>query len=626
MSFVIAAPDFVSAAATDLEKLGSTISAANVAAAGSTTALLPAAEDEISAAIAALFGAHGTAFQALSAQAAAFHEEFVRVLNAGAGAYLSTELANAQQNLLNAVNAPVQGLLGQSAAASRAVGGAASSLAAARTAALPLLGGGGLGSILGTGAPVGRSINGVVTALHNGSAVSLLSGQIGAVPQSLSGGIAGLPTGLAALQHALAPGLLAPAGSHGLASIVGPYETLFANTAANLHTLERAIAANPVPFLRHFLINQIEYAREILAGAEHILLHLPAVLAGLPAHIQAAIHALLTFDPVPLIERFIAHQLTYAQIIATSLQSAAHDFTAGLRELPAAFQSAVHALAAGNVSGAVNDIAQGFLQLFVTGVHETITGDPLVAPGITITITPAGTLGDLLPILTIPGMMAQNFTNLLPPGSIPAHISQNFTNVIDTLTNTSIKVNALISLTSFSASATANVGLPVALIFDALGAPVNAVDAFGSVATAFVHDLHTGNLPGALATLFDAPAVVTNAFLNGETTLPLSLPVPSFTETVPGIPPFIPPGTLTLANGSADFNIPLDGILVPQTAITGAFNGTASGTGVTGILAAATLNALLPLNVDVGGAPTGGIVTGLLVSTPEALALAITPK
>ncbi len=144
MSFVIAAPDLMSAAATDLENIRSTISAARSAAAGSMTALLPAAEDEVSAAIAALFGAHGTAFQALSAQAAAFHEEFVRVLNAGAGAYLSTELANAQQNLLNAVNAPVQGLLGQSAAASHAVGGAASSLAAARTAALPLLGGGGL--------------------------------------------------------------------------------------------------------------------------------------------------------------------------------------------------------------------------------------------------------------------------------------------------------------------------------------------------------------------------------------------------------------------------------------------------------------------------------------------------
>jgi hypothetical protein len=45
MSFVIAAPDLVSAAATDLENIRSTISAANSAASGSTTALLPAAEE-----------------------------------------------------------------------------------------------------------------------------------------------------------------------------------------------------------------------------------------------------------------------------------------------------------------------------------------------------------------------------------------------------------------------------------------------------------------------------------------------------------------------------------------------------------------------------------------------------
>jgi hypothetical protein len=30
----------------------------------------------------------------------------VNLMNAGAGAYLSTEVANAEQNLLNAVNAP----------------------------------------------------------------------------------------------------------------------------------------------------------------------------------------------------------------------------------------------------------------------------------------------------------------------------------------------------------------------------------------------------------------------------------------------------------------------------------------------------------------------------------------
>ncbi len=53
MSYVIAAPEALVAAATDLATLGSTIGAANAAAAGSTTALLTAGADEVSAAIAA---------------------------------------------------------------------------------------------------------------------------------------------------------------------------------------------------------------------------------------------------------------------------------------------------------------------------------------------------------------------------------------------------------------------------------------------------------------------------------------------------------------------------------------------------------------------------------------------
>ena len=82
MSFVIAAPEMVTSAATDLASIGSTISAANAAAAAPTTGVLAAAEDEVSAAIASLFSGHGQAFQALSAQAAAFHAQFVQTLNA----------------------------------------------------------------------------------------------------------------------------------------------------------------------------------------------------------------------------------------------------------------------------------------------------------------------------------------------------------------------------------------------------------------------------------------------------------------------------------------------------------------------------------------------------------------
>ena len=95
MSYVIAVPDTLEATATNVAGVGSSLSAANSAAAGPTTSLLAAARDEVSAAIASLFSAYGKEFQALSAQAAEFHSQFVQALNAGAQAYASTEAANA---------------------------------------------------------------------------------------------------------------------------------------------------------------------------------------------------------------------------------------------------------------------------------------------------------------------------------------------------------------------------------------------------------------------------------------------------------------------------------------------------------------------------------------------------
>src|SRR6516225_1484843 len=104
MSFLIATPDMVSTAATDLAGIASNLGAANSAAAASTTGVLPAALDEVSTQIAALFGAHGQAFQALSARAAAFHEQFVQLLGGGASAY-----ANAEANIVQALTSAAPG-------------------------------------------------------------------------------------------------------------------------------------------------------------------------------------------------------------------------------------------------------------------------------------------------------------------------------------------------------------------------------------------------------------------------------------------------------------------------------------------------------------------------------------
>ncbi len=139
MSFVIAAPDLMAEASVNLSSIGSAIGAANAAAAAPTEAVLAAGADEVSAAVAALFGAHAQSYQALGAQAAAFHDQFVQALTAGAGSYAATEAASASpiQALLNAINAPFLTALGRpligngadGAAGTGAAGGAGGLLA-----------------------------------------------------------------------------------------------------------------------------------------------------------------------------------------------------------------------------------------------------------------------------------------------------------------------------------------------------------------------------------------------------------------------------------------------------------------------------------------------------------------
>ncbi len=115
MSFVVTIPEALAAVATDLAGIGSTIGTANAAAAVPTTTVLAAAADEVSAAMAALFSGHAQAYQALSAQAALFHEQFVRALTAGAGSYAAAEAASAAplEGVLDVINAPALALLGR---------------------------------------------------------------------------------------------------------------------------------------------------------------------------------------------------------------------------------------------------------------------------------------------------------------------------------------------------------------------------------------------------------------------------------------------------------------------------------------------------------------------------------
>jgi tRNA G26 N,N-dimethylase Trm1 len=95
MSFVTTQPELLTAAANELQGVGTIITAQNAAAAAPTTGVVPAAADEVSALTAAQFASHAQTYQAVSAQAAAVHEMFVRILSASAGSYATTEAANA---------------------------------------------------------------------------------------------------------------------------------------------------------------------------------------------------------------------------------------------------------------------------------------------------------------------------------------------------------------------------------------------------------------------------------------------------------------------------------------------------------------------------------------------------
>jgi hypothetical protein len=94
MSYLLAAPEMLAATAADVAGIGSSLNVANAAATRPTTAVIAAADDEVSAAIASLFSGHAQQFQALSSQAAAFHAQFVRALNGAEGAYAAAEAVN----------------------------------------------------------------------------------------------------------------------------------------------------------------------------------------------------------------------------------------------------------------------------------------------------------------------------------------------------------------------------------------------------------------------------------------------------------------------------------------------------------------------------------------------------
>jgi hypothetical protein len=120
MSFVTTAPAAISAAATQLEGVGNSFATESAGAAGSTTAISPAAADEVSILQSGVFSTYGQLYQTVSAQAQAVHQQFVNTLQQSSGSYQDTEGAN------------------QAGTAAQSVGNAAQSAAAKPAAVGPI--------------------------------------------------------------------------------------------------------------------------------------------------------------------------------------------------------------------------------------------------------------------------------------------------------------------------------------------------------------------------------------------------------------------------------------------------------------------------------------------------------
>ncbi len=85
MSYVIADPEMMAAAASNPASIGSNVSVAHMVGAARTTSVIPAAAaDEVSAAIANLMSTHARALQAMAQSASTFNQQFTHNVNAAA--------------------------------------------------------------------------------------------------------------------------------------------------------------------------------------------------------------------------------------------------------------------------------------------------------------------------------------------------------------------------------------------------------------------------------------------------------------------------------------------------------------------------------------------------------------
>jgi PE family len=181
MSFVNATPEYVASAASDLAKIGSSISYANSTASTVTSAVEAAGADAVSTSISQLFGAHAAAYQAISSQAALFHQQFVQLMSGGATEYADTEAVNA---------APLQ------AGAQAVLGGAGASGPA--LSAQPLIGSAAQAGSLASGVPVAAAVQPAAAAPAAVAATAAAPATATVTPMAATTAVAAAPAGSAA--------------------------------------------------------------------------------------------------------------------------------------------------------------------------------------------------------------------------------------------------------------------------------------------------------------------------------------------------------------------------------------------------------------------------------------------
>jgi hypothetical protein len=675
MSFVVATPETVAAAAGNLVGIGSTLREATAAAAGQTTAITSAAADDVSLALSELFGSYGQQFQAISAEAAAFHNEFVRVLNGGAAAYLNAEIANTQQTMTAsgaaaATDPLLGGLLG---------GGGSGGLVGG------LLGGGSSGGLLGgllgggsSGGPLGGlggglnqllgGFNSIGAQFANGFGSVLLNPAILNAFPSLSNFTGPINLGN------LTPGLSLTSGP--LGALLGPtlngvgldVGNFVANELANGITLSNLLGAGTglfqdVPLLQGLapllnslvpglfpgvpspapapnpwvvlgdttvmnlslmggqftahpfpILNQIVSNQNAYAQAffNGIATDLQGFPANVPANIQIALQGASTFNPAAIGQDFVNGTTGFWTTVGTSLNKMGTDLQATIPTASNDMAMAGQAIQAGDYYGAVQDAAHAPIDLFITGFDTS----QLAIGGNIVSIIPPVFDVTIAGPVGLEGPAAELLPILTALGQQPvglASLAPQGSIPGMMLVNFANEINTLTN-----ANVTADFALDIALLGPGVTLAGSAVFGlplqlgFAILGPPFA--MANGIAQGATA--FGAAAQTGNVL--GMLNAVGDMPAYAMNGFLNGQLLVDLPLPITVSQSGLAFtvptvaHVPFDGLLTPPEPLTVTIPAGVAGLDV-------------PINATLGGTEFGGLFPTLFNTIPEAIAQAITP-